>query len=144
RQEWTLKAFLDEDQAAEALLETDAQLAERYRKLPTGRGARYFQEKKLREEARSKSLLAGKHVAEELYQAILSTGAEVKNLPARESDARTRPLLLKLALFIPRRNMDEVLEVARRAAKGRVPLDVEPSGPWPPYHFCPSLGEAPP
>ena len=28
---------------------------------------------------------------------------------------------------------------AARAAAGAV-LDLEPSGPWPPYHFCPALG----
>ena len=53
QEEWTLKAFLDEKQAVEALLQTDPRLSERFRKLPTAPGARYFLEKKLREEAQS-------------------------------------------------------------------------------------------
>ena len=53
-------------------------------------------------------------------------------------------MLLKLALLVPRGKLPEIVAAAEQAAAASVPLVVEPSGPWPPYHFCPSLGEPQP
>jgi len=141
QEEWTLKAFLDEKQAVEALLQTDPGLSERFRKLPTAPGARYFLEKKLRDEAHSRAIRAGKAAAELLLQAIHQTGVGVRTLPLRGEEPSGPPLLLKLALLIPRGKLLHIVGTAEQAAAAIVPLVVEPSGPWPPYHFCPSLGE---
>jgi len=141
QEEWTLKAFLDEQLAVDALLQTDPRLSERLRKLPTAPGARYFLEKKLREEASALALRAGNSAAELLHQAIRQTGAGVRALSPRADEPRGSALLLKLALLIPRGKLHEIVGTAERAARACVPLVVEPSGPWPPYHFCPSLGE---
>jgi hypothetical protein len=141
QEEWTLKAFLDEKQAVEALLQTDPGLSERFRKLPTAPGARYFLEKKLRDEAHSRVIRAGKAAAELVHQAIHQTGVGVRTLPLRGDEPSGPPLLLKLALLIPRGKLLDIVGTAEQAAAAIVPLVVEPSGPWPPYHFCPSLGE---
>ena len=141
QEEWMLKAFLDEKQAVEALLQTDPRLSERFRKLPAAPGARYFLEKKLREEARSMAIRAGKAAAERLHQSIQQTGVGVRTLSIRGDEPSGQPLLLKLALLIPRGKVLDIVGTAERAAAASVPLVVEPSGPWPPYHFCPSLGE---
>jgi len=141
QEEWTLKAFLDEKQAVEALLRTDPTLSERFRKLPAARGARYFLEKKLREEAHSRAIRAGKAAALRLYRAIDQAGVGVRTLPASGDEPSVHPLLLKLALLIPRGKLLEIVGAAEQAAAESVPLVVETSGPLPPYHFCPSLGE---
>ncbi len=127
----------------ETLLQTDPTLSERFRKLPTARGARYFLEKKLREEAHSKAIRAGKTATLRLHQAIDQTGVGVRTLPARGEEPSVHPLLLKLALLIPRGKLLEIVSAAELAAAESVPLVVETSGPLPPYHFCPSLGEPP-
>ena len=141
QEEWTLKAFLDEKQAVEALLQTDPRLSERFRKLPTAPGARYFLEKKLREEAQSMATRAAKVAAERLHQAIQQTGVTVRTLSSRGDEPSGQLLLLKLALLVPRGKLLDIVGKAEQATAASVPLVVEPSGPWPPYHFCPSLGE---
>jgi Gas vesicle synthesis protein GvpL/GvpF len=143
QEEWTLKAFLDESLAVAAVLETAPELASRYRRLPTAPGTRYFLEKKLREEARLMVHKGAKVAAEELYQAVAQTGVAIKRIPLRASESHSHPLLLKLALLIPRGKLNEVIGAADQAAARRVPLVIEPSGPWPPYNFCPGLGEPP-
>jgi len=125
----------------EALLQTDPLLSERFRKLPATPGARYFLEKKLRDEAHSRAIRAGKVAAERLHQAIQQTGVGVRTLSLRGDEPGGPPLLLKLALLIPRGKLLDIVGTAERAAAASVPLVVEPSGPWPPYHFCPSLGD---
>ena len=142
QEEWTLKAFLDEKQAVEAVLQSDPTLSERYRKLPAARGARYFLEKKLREEAHSKAIRAGKAASLRLQQAIEQSGVGVRTLPSRGDEPGVHPLLLKLALLIPRGKLPDIVGAAEHAAAESVPLLVETSGPLPPYHFCPSLGES--
>ncbi len=143
QEEWTLKAFLDEKQAVEALLQTDPTLSERYRKLPAERGARYFLEKKLREEAHSRAIRAGKAATLRLQHAIDQAGVGVRTLPPRGDEPGVHPLLLKLAILIPRGKLLDIVGAAEQAAAESVPLVVETSGPLPPYHFCPSLGEPP-
>jgi hypothetical protein len=143
QEEWTLKAFLDEKQAVEALLQTDPTLSERFRKLPAAPGARYFLEKKLREEAHSRAIRAGKVATLRLHQAIDQTGVGVRTLSSRGDEPSGPPLLLKLALLIPRGKLVDIVGAAEQAAAASVPLVVETSGPLPPYHFCPSLGEPP-
>ena len=141
RQEWTIKAFLDQDTAVDALLERDAALSQRYRRLPAAPGARYFLEKKLREEARTRALQLAKAAAGQIHDSIKQTGVEVKQMTCRASESPGRLLVLKLALLIPGPRLHDVLDLAGRAGAAGLPLLVEHSGPWPPYNFCPCLGE---
>ena len=141
QEEWTLKAFYDENQVVTAMLQTDPELSARFGKLPTAPGARYFLEKKLREEARSAASRAGKAAAARVHQTVHQSGVGVKILPLRGEEPGGPLLLLRLALLVPRGKLPEIVAAAEQAAAASVPLIVEPSGPWPPYHFCPSLGE---
>ncbi|MGO9599005.1 MAG: GvpL/GvpF family gas vesicle protein [Isosphaeraceae bacterium] len=143
QEEWSLKAYLDADAAVETLLVTNPLLSERYRKLPTAPGTRYFLEKRLREDARDEARRGGRAAVEKLHRALLATGFRVQIQKVQEGEGRGRDLLLKTALLIPRVRIDEMFANAEMtaASAGPVPLSVERSGPWPPYHFCPNLGE---
>ena len=142
-EEWSLKAYLDLGQAEQVLLETDPVLSPRYRGLPTSPGTRYFLEKRLRASARDEARRAGRKAAARVRHAVMETGVRHQVLSAQGEDGGGRELLLKLALLIPRGRLDEVFATAEGAPAeaGAVPLVLERSGPWPPYHFCPSLGE---
>ena len=117
-EEWLLKAFLDEKLAVEALLQNNPWLSERFRKLPSAPGARYFLEKKLREEAQVAAIRAGKTATELLEQAIQATGVGVRTLPLRGEVSAGSPLLLKLALLIPRGQMHDVVADGRTSGCG--------------------------
>ena len=140
--EWSLKAYLDADAAVETLLVTNPLLSERHRKLPTAPGTRYFLEKRLREDARDEARRGSRAAVEKLHHALLATGFRVQIQKVQEGEGQGRNLLLKTAILIPRVRIDEVFAIAESTAAtaGPVPLSVERSGPWPPYHFCPTWG----
>jgi hypothetical protein len=142
-EEWSLKAYLDLGQAEQAVLDTHPEFSERYRSLPTSPGTRYFLEKRLRESAREQARRAGRKAAAKVQHAIEETGVKHQVLSTHGEDVGGRDLLLKLALLIPRGRIDEVFAIAEHASAGvgAVPLVLERSGPWTPYHFCPILGE---
>ena len=54
-------------------------------------------------------------------------------------------MVLHLACLVPRAAVADVLARARELVTtgGEALLTLEPSGPWPPSHFCPSLGKGP-
>jgi len=144
QEEWSLKAYLDADLAVQFLLDTNPGLSQRFRALPAAPGIRYFLEKRLREDARDEAHRGSQAAAERLYHAVVNTGARVQVERVTGGESKGRNLLLKLALLIPRIRIDEVFATAEQTATtpGLVPLVVERSGPWPPFHFCPSLGES--
>jgi hypothetical protein len=143
QEEWSLKAYLSADEAIERLLVTNPQLSERFRRLPASPGTRCFLEKRLWQDALDEARRGGRAAVEKLHRAILATGLRVQTQKVQEGEGRARDVLLKLALLIPRVRVDEIFAIAESTAAtaGPVPLCIERSGPWPPYHFCPSLGE---
>ncbi len=113
-------------------------LSERIRKLPTAPGARYFLEKKLREEARSTAIRAGKAAA----------GAAPSSHPADGGGRAGRchcageepsgpPLLLKLALLIPRGKLPEIVGTQRSKPRPRCALDCGTVGALAPLSLLP-------
>ncbi|HEX8204094.1 MAG TPA: GvpL/GvpF family gas vesicle protein, partial [Isosphaeraceae bacterium] len=142
KQEWAVKAHLDLDAAEEGLLQSDPTLADRHRRLPDTPGTRYFQEKKLRIEARAQAKGLGRAFAEEGRRALLhlATQACFLPLPAPREDGRL--MVLRAAVLLPGARVDEFLaRIEQIAAPYRLfGLAVEPTGPWPPFHFCPDLG----
>jgi len=144
QEEWSLKAYLDTDSAVQSLLDTNPGLSQRFRELPAAPGMRYFLEKRLREDARNEAHRGSREAAERLYRAVVGTGVRVQIEDVLGGESQRCNLLLKLALLIPRIRVDEVFAIAEQAATtpGLVPVIVERSGPWPPFHFCPTLGES--
>ncbi len=118
----------------------DPALAGRFARLPAAPGARYFLEKKLREEALCRAQQAGKAAAQRFVAALRESGVGVQVLKPRAANPGRSPLFLKLALLVGRGKVIGLLGEAERSAAASDLLMIEPTGPLPPYHFCPTLG----
>ena len=144
RREWSLRGYLDSESATGRVLETDPALVRRVAELPDSPGARYFREKKLREEARIVARRAAGAEASAIRQAIREVAGDVRSLPLRAPEAPGREMVLHEAALIARGREPQALAAAGRASEAAGGLlTLEPSGPWPPFHFCPDLSEIP-
>jgi Gas vesicle synthesis protein GvpL/GvpF len=122
------------------MLTDDPSMAARLARLPAGQGARYFAEKRLREEARvtaRRTALAAARTARDRLQAV----ALIHDLPLRRPDGEGREMILNLACLLDHTQADALLESVRAAAieEGPPGLALEALGPWPAFHFCPDL-----
>jgi Gas vesicle synthesis protein GvpL/GvpF len=142
RLEWALRGYYDPTRASDLLLESDPELSRRRLALPESPGARYFQEKKLREEARREARLSAAHAAEAVRAALRSITDDARSLPLRGAEGPDREMILHETFLMSPERAAEALALIGSAAAARVEglLSLEPSGPWPPFHFCPELG----
>jgi hypothetical protein len=139
RLEWSLRGYHDPDGSTEALLATDPEFSNRFRSLPTAPGTRYFTEKKLRDEARRSARLAARQAAIAIREALRRLTDDVRSLPLRGLEAPGREMVLHETFLMPLEIAAEALKALEvESASGL--LTLEPSGPWPPFHFCPELG----
>lgn len=143
REEWAVKGYLDLDKASDWLMHSDPVLADRQRRLPAMPGARYFHEKQLRTEVRKRLRQAGRELAAQLEAALGEGLMGTGSLKFREPGDSGREMILHLACLVPREEVvrfeARILQLARcHEAQG---LILECSGPWPPYNFCPTIGE---
>ena len=142
---FSVKGFMDFEKAAERFLETEPVFAERRRNLPDLPGARYLQEKQLRTEARKQAKLRSLSVAEQLLEELVKLGVDACTLKLQPKtiSGRDEEMVLNCAFLLPRERVAEirgrVKRIGSKYAEEGVDLDV--SGPWPPYSFCPVVGK---
>jgi Gas vesicle synthesis protein GvpL/GvpF len=143
KEEWAFKGFVDFDRAVHWLLESDPALAERRRRLAETPGVRYFQEKQIQEDARRLTKQSSRFVVDQVCAAVRGSATDILTLPLRPAETPGREMVLHLACLIPRAAVTEVLAQTRQAASAGCDalMILESSGPWPPFHFCPQLGE---
>ena len=148
KEEWSVKGFVDIDKAADRLLETDPALAEQCRNLPELPGARYFQQKRLRTEARKQAKHSCRSTAERADQELAGLGESMSSgLKLGDAPDDKREVVLKRAFLLSRESVaefrDRVMEIGSMV-KEEAPssLTLELSGPWPPYSFCPTPGKS--
>ena len=145
KREWSLRGYVDLDAAADRLLEADPELSARRARLPDAPGARYFQEKKLREDARREARRAASAAPSAVRRALRAVATDVRTLPLRSDEDPRREMILHEAVLLARGTEPVALADAERAATEAVSglLTLEPTGPWPPFHFCPGLDGSP-
>ncbi len=145
KEEWVFKGFVDLDRASDWLLNHDPNLADRYRRLAETPGTRYFQERRLREDARKQARHLSHALAEQVGETLSGWVTEALPLSLRHADTSGREMVLHLACLVTRAAVADVLARSQEMmrADGEALLTLEPSGPWPPFHFCPSLGGGP-
>jgi hypothetical protein len=136
RREWSLRGYLELEAAAVEQLETHPALAARHAALPSAPGARYFLEKRLRDDARTAAKTAAITSVAAVRRNLRAITPQARTLPLRAGDANGRAMLLHEAVLLPRGSELEALAAVKAVAG---PLVLEPSGPWPPFHFCPDL-----
>ncbi len=146
KEEWAVKGFVDIDKAEAGLLASDPDLLAQRQHLSTSPGARYFQEKQLRTSVQKQVKLWGRTVAEQVQEDLKDVAVEARPLRLQPPNVsgRTAEMVLHCALLLPHSRVADFRArvealAAQHAEQG---LGLECSGPWPPFHFCPSLEEA--
>lgn len=140
KKEWGLKFFGNHAQAAMVLAEREGIVQQG---VPVG-GAKYLKLKQLqRESSKAKS----DFFTATLHEAIQSLGAQFSEMIARPVHATTQEaaqgeLLKNIAILVSDDQSNEILLWAERWNKTKPSssgIQVELTGPWPAYSFCPSL-----
>lgn len=140
--EWSLKGFLDRDEA-ERRLALEAVEAESGRLDEISPGARYFEQKKIEQRAKARldawidDLRAG---IGEAVQAVAEEGCS-NSLISRRATGKEEDMVFNFAFRVHERRvpeLDETIEGLRRRYSDDGLFFVV-SGPWPPYSFCPNF-----
>lgn len=143
KEEWSLKGYLNPGQCGDWLTNADAGLAQQHRLLPAAPGARYLQNKRfqavLQKQVREWCMSA----MDQVHEKLQNLGSDVIQLPPRAPDCMEREMVYHAAMLFNKEGVANLLDLAKQlnsefAEKGIV---FESSGPWPPYHFCPSLSD---
>lgn len=143
KEEWSLKGYLNPSQAGEWLTLADADLASRHRLLPEATGARYLQLKRFQTELQKQVKRWCNTALDSVHEELQGLGSEVIQLPLRAAETSEREMVYHATILLDRQRLQDFQSLSERlnlelAGKGMV---LESSGPWPPYHFCPSLTE---
>jgi len=142
KQEWTVKVSVELEAAYERLVAADLAWAAKAGRASALPGTRYFQEKKLREEAR-KHVRHAARAAAVLVRNAARAMAEERVLPLRGPDRQDVEPVSHLAYLVPIHLVSSFHDLTRQVAGRVVCLRLEFAGPWPPSHFCPVLLEDP-
>jgi hypothetical protein len=141
RQEWAAKIYIDPHQDEENLA-TACRISS-HQATDVGTGTRYLTEKRDRHrESRALHQRYQKEVA--AVETSLMNQADrycrTRPLPANLTGRREK-MLWNAAFLLPRSASERWLALVEemRCAAASEGLLLEVSGPWPPYHFCPTL-----
>jgi hypothetical protein len=138
KEEWTLKVDVLMEAAFETLIALDPAWALKARLLPASPGARYFHEKRLREEAR-RDVRERARVATEMVRMAACALAEERVLVPKKPDGHDVEPVAHLAYLVPCERVSTLWDQVAQATGNIACLRLIPSGPWPPSHFCPPL-----
>jgi hypothetical protein len=145
-EEWSLKFFLQADQASAWLLATDPELSLRQQSLSETPGKRYFQEKQLLAAVKKKVLQSAQNQAQRIIEALCLLGKDSHPLRLQASANPGYEMIAHEAWLLPEANVqtfcDQIQHLQEEVAEQG--LVIEWSGPWPPYSFAPALGESSP
>ncbi len=142
QKEWTLKAFVDRPQAKLRLM--SARLAEEKEQLAgLAPGKRYLLEQKIKGAVDRDLACWLKGIADEIvaaFKAVSSASSEGRLL-SKELTGRDDEIFLHTALLVPDRSVERLqcLTIEWNVSHASQGIQLESSGPWPPYHFTPVL-----
>jgi hypothetical protein len=128
--EWGVKGFLaDEAEAPRARPAT---------------GAEYLAERRAQRDRAETAVMAAQLAAAEIHRALGEHAAD-STLAARQDrrlTGRDSEMVLNGAYLVARRAAPEFLRLVdeQRRGPGRDRLELELTGPWPPYHFVQAAG----
>jgi len=141
KQEWSVKGWLNPERAAAELASRDP----RFQELPASPGVRYLREQKLRQELARSVQKWGREIGSEVLVALAPHYERQRALRALPGSAsgRREEIVFHHALLIEAtaiEGLHEAVDKLNAELEGRG-LELALTGPWPPYSFCPSLGE---
>jgi hypothetical protein len=145
KEEWAVKGFVELGRTETSLLTTDPVLRERCQHLPQSPGARYLQERRLRAEAAARARLWCRAMAEQVKVDLERHALDVRpvSLQSRSVSQRDAEMVLHCAFLLACSGVPHFRACVERTGSvyAEQGLTLELSGPWPPHHFCPSLGD---
>lgn len=140
KEEWAVKGLLDREEAQRHFLAAAGVL-------PSSPGTRYLMEQRHRAQAAREVKSWVSQISLTLAARLERQAVDFRPLRplARQTSGREQEMVFNWAFFVARRDREafrlQVEELS--AAQASQGLVLELSGPWPPYHFCPSLAAAP-
>jgi hypothetical protein len=141
-QEWTLKGYVNLHQARARMTATRL-AAEQKQLAKLSPGKRYFSEKKIKEAADKATASWLKGIEKEIGKLARETsvGFSECRLQPREVTGRGEEMIFHAALLVPDGSVAVLERMTSEWNKHHESqsLQIELSGPWPPYHFAPDL-----
>ena len=142
KQEWTLKGYVNLPQAR-ARMSAERRAAEEEQLAGLSPGKRYFLEQKIKGAVDKDVTALLKDVGREIRNVAreMSIGFSECRLQSREVTGSDEEMFFHGALLVPEGSvaaLEGVIDTwnTRKEALG---LQIDLSGPWPPYHFAPAL-----
>ena len=146
KEEWSVKCFADLDKSRDWLLRSDPEFVQKCRHVPSSPGALYFHERHLHLQADKKARQGWPAAAAQVENELKDHAHKScpLRLQPRNVSGRKEEMILNCAFLLGRdsiTNFQAQVESVN-ATRREQGITVELSGPWPPYSFCPSIGEA--
>jgi hypothetical protein len=145
QEEWDVKLLRERGAAEARAVEMDPVLRERARRMPAAPGARYLLEKQFRADAEKAAWRRALAAAGSLHAALGRQAADSRP-GARPAAGRAGPAAPETVMhgvyLVPRERLSDFLagvEGFTREHEGEG-LRAAATGPWPPFHFAPTLG----
>jgi hypothetical protein len=140
--EWILKGYANLPQNR-VRMTLERMAAEKEQLAELSPGKRYFLEQKIKGEVAKASTLWLKRIGKEIGELAEQNSAEFSKcrLQSREVTGRDEEMFFHAALLVPDCSvvaMEGVMDAWNTQQKSQS-LQLELSGPWPPYHFAPTL-----
>lgn len=141
--EWSVKAYIDEARVRVFVTETNPEIQQMTARLSVSPGLRYMQQKQV--DLRVETALGGwaSEVAGKIEEILAPNAVGISTLKLHSSAMSGRPerMIYNGGFLLDNSNTDHFENVIHQL-QGRYEssgLILELMGPWPPYHFCPSL-----
>lgn len=141
--EWSVKAYIDEARVRVFVTETNPEIQQLTARLSVSPGLRYMQQKQV--DLRVETALSGwaSEVAGKIEEILAPNAVGISTLKLHSSAMSGRPerMIYNGGFLLDNSNINSFENViqqfqSRYESSG---LILELRGPWPPYHFCPSL-----
>ncbi len=148
RREWAVKVYFDESRLESSLLSADCGAARQTLRGDSahtlqGQGAHYLAARRRQQERHQRAQVAVKQELSSLearLQCFTDSWRRLRLLPATLTN-RPEKMVWNGAFLLPGPQLRPFQEACEDLEQELTPcgLSLELSGPWPPYHFCPTL-----
>lgn len=138
--EWGLKAYVDKQAFVKYIMQFEQKFADMRHKLEkSSRGAAYLLRRSMEEDLDEYIADQFSMVTEEIFQALGKDASEAKlnDILAQKVTGKKKEMILNAAYLIEKNKVDHLFQRGTGFMKKYkfMELDLEFSGPWPPYNF---------